>query len=311
MTRLPAVACSTASAEIARPEEFVGQSVACARRALRRMLERAGFESAHLDARVLLCHALSIDHRMLIANSDAVLDAEDAGKIAGLANRRLTHEPIARIVGQKEFWGLPFQLNSAALVPRAESETVVEAALAAFPDATVRTKMLRVADLGTGSGALLLALLSELPHASGVGTDIDLSALACARANAMAQGARASFIASDYGSALTPPFDLIVSNPPYVRTGDIAALPPDVRQFDPKGALDGGADGLDGYRAVAADAARLLACDGVLVVELGCNQADAVKRIFHDAGLAAEAPRPDLSGIPRALPARPSRGFGA
>jgi release factor glutamine methyltransferase len=171
--------------------------------------------------------------------------------------------------------------------------------------------MLRVADLGTGSGALLLTLLSELPHACGVGTDIDVGALACARTNAMAQRARATFTVCNYGSALKPPFDLVVSNPPYIRTGDIAALAPEVRQFDPKAALDGGADGLGGYQAVAADAARLLAPDGVLVVELGCNQAEAVQGIFHDAGLAPEKARPDLSGIPRALPARLRRGFRA
>jgi release factor glutamine methyltransferase len=286
-----------------RSEHFVGLTLSQARQALKRTLDRGGIENAHLDSRLLLCHALGIDHSTLIAQAGNVLDSEDARMVAGVTNRRLAHEPVSRIFGQREFWGLSFRLNSQTFAPRPETETLVETALAAFPDVTVRAKVLRVADLGTGSGALLLALLSELPHASGVGTDIDLSALACARANAVAQGARASFIACDYGSALKPPFDLIVSNPPYVRTGDIAALAPDVRQFDSKAALDGGADGLDGYRAVAADAARLLAPDGVLVVELGYNQAEAVTCIFNEAGLAAEEPRPDLSGIPRALPA--------
>jgi release factor glutamine methyltransferase len=294
-----------------RSEDFVGLTLAETRQALKRTLERGGIENAHLDSRLLLCHALSIDHSTLIARAENVLDSEAARMVAGVANQRLAHEPVSRIFGQREFWGLPFRLNFHTFAPRPETETVVEAVLAAFPDPTAREKVRRVADLGTGSGALLLALLSELPHACGVGTDIALPALACARANAMAQGVRASFIACDYGSALKPPFDLVVSNPPYIRTGDIAALAPDVCQFDPKAALDGGADGLDGYRAMAADAARLLAPDGVLVVELGCNQAKAVKCIFHDAGLAAEEPRSDLSGIPRALPARPRRGFRA
>ena len=159
---------------------------------------------------------------------------------------RLAREPIARILGEKEFWGLTFRLNAHAFVPRPETETVVEAALTELNHA--KGKTLRIADLGTGSGALLLALLSELPKASGIGTDIDVCALESARANALTQGARASFIACDYGSALKADFDLVVSNPPYIRTAEITGLAPEVRQFEPKTALDGGTDGLDGSK---------------------------------------------------------------
>jgi len=169
--------------------------------------------------------------------------------------------------------------------------------------ATVGNRALRVADLGTGSGALLLALLSELPNAFGVGTDISFAALRCARDNAAALGlsARSSFVACDYGRALRGPVDLLVSNPPYVARADIAGLQAEVRDFDPQRALDGGSDGLDGYRAIASHAAPLLAPDGILVLELGHGQLGPVTSIFVPAGLAPVAPQCDLAGIVRAL----------
>ena len=182
---------------------------------------------------------------------------------------------------------------------------MVEAALAAL--GARRQSALRVADLGTGSGALLLALLSECPSANGVGTDLSASAIACARRNACALGLqqRAVFTVCDYGAALTGPFDLLVSNPPYVRRGDIPTLAPEVRLFDPARALDGGVDGLHGYRTIAADACRLLAPNGLILVELGAGQAGAVTSLFLAAGLAVDNPYSDLSGVARALPARP------
>jgi release factor glutamine methyltransferase len=187
-------------------------------------------------------------------------------------------------------------------VPRPETETVVEAALAALGD--VRGRALRVADLDTGSGALLLALLSELPAARGVGTDISVAALRCARSNAATLGlaSRASFVACDHGAALGGDFDLVVANPPYIVSGDIPRLERDVRDFDPHRALDGGTDGLAAYRAIVADARRLLAPHGLLVLELGAGQLDAVGSLTAAAGLAAAAEcRRDLAGVPRAL----------
>jgi release factor glutamine methyltransferase len=233
--------------------------------------------------------------------------AAETQAIARICARRLAREPVARIIGMKEFWGLPLMLNADTLVPRPETETVVEAALLALGGGTDRaphgTQALQIADLGTGSGALLLALLSELPAAHGVGTDVSRGALACARANAVALGlaARACFIACDQGTALKPPFDLIVANPPYVEHDALAALQPEVRLFDPPRALDGGRDGLDAYRAIAADARRLLGAGGLLVAELGFGQHEAVARLFAGEGLAIAGPRPDLSGVPRAL----------
>jgi release factor glutamine methyltransferase len=207
---------------------------------------------------------------------------------------------VARIVGHKEFWGLEFKVTPATLVPRPETETLVEAALAAIPD---RSLALRIADFGTGTGALLLALLSEFPNAVGIGTDISISALAVARDNAvrLGVGSRAHFIACDYGSALRGPFDLIISNPPYIASGDIAGLDSEVRNYDPGRALDGGASGLDAYRAVVAHAGRLLAPEGIVVVELGAGQASSVAALMGKGGIAADAPKPDLSGRFRAL----------
>jgi release factor glutamine methyltransferase len=278
-----------------------GLSLERARRRLAGQLRRRGCDAPELDARVLIGHALALDHAGLATQSGRVLKAGEAGAIAALAERRLAREPVARILGRKEFWGCSLRLNAETLVPRPESETVVEAALAAMRGR--HDAPLRVADLGTGSGALLLALLSELPAAYGVGTDISLAALGCARDNAAALGlaGRAAFVACDYGAALGGPVDLLVSNPPYVARGDIAALQPEVRDFDPRRALDGGPEGLAGYRAIGSQVRRLLAPDGVVVLELGFGQLAAVRAIFAAAGLAPEGERHDLSGVIRAL----------
>jgi release factor glutamine methyltransferase len=193
------------------------------------------------------------------------------------------------------------------LVPRPETETVVEAALAAIDANGPRSRPLRVVDIGTGSGALLLALLSELPNAFGVGTDRDLSALAVASRNATSVGlrGRSAFLACDYGQALLGGWDLIVANPPYVASGEIPALAPEVKNHDPRLALDGGIDGLGSYRAIAADADRLLAPGGYLCCEIGAGQANAVEALLRAAGLATPWPaRNDLAGIPRALAAQ-------
>jgi release factor glutamine methyltransferase len=277
-------------------------SIAATRRHLAQTFRDAGLDTPDLDARILVGHVLALDHAALAAQADRRLTDREAEAIAALAQRRLGREPVARIVGTKEFWGLLLALNADTLVPRPETETVVEAALAALGD--VGGRALRIADLDTGSGALLLALLSEWPAAHGVGTDISVAALRCARSNAGALGlaARASFVACDHGAALAGNFDLVVANPPYIASGDIARLEPDVRDYDPHRALDGGADGLAAYRAIVADARRLLARDGLLVFELGAGQLDAVRWLTAAAGLApAGACRSDLAGVPRAL----------
>jgi release factor glutamine methyltransferase len=280
-----------------------GMTIEAARRHLTRRFIDRGLESPELDARLLVAHALALDHAALAARGPHVLAASEAAAVTALMRRRLCREPVARIVGYKEFWGLRLGLNSATLVPRPETETVVDAALAAI-GCRACAPLLRLADLGTGSGALLLALLSELPRAHGIGTDLSPRALACARENAVALGLspRASFLACDYGTALASPFDLVVCNPPYVAQGDIAALEAEVGEFDPRPALDGGPDGLDAYRALARDVRRLLAPHGPLVLELGRGQLDAVTMLFAAVGLApAGSPHCDLAGIARAL----------
>jgi release factor glutamine methyltransferase len=282
-------------------------SVAATRRALAQSFRRHSLATPELDARLLVGHALGLDHTALAAQAARVLSAEESDAVAALAARRLTREPVARIIGSKEFWGLTLALNSATLVPRPETETVVEAALEAIDRSHHgRGTALRIADLGTGSGALLLALLSELPLGHGVGTDVSLEAARAAHRNASALGLseRASFVVCDYGAALAGAFDLLVSNPPYVARGDIATLAPEVRMFDPTRALDGGPDGLDGYRAVALMGRQLLKPGGILVLELGIGQLAAVEDILSAAGLAAIGePRHDLLGIARALAA--------
>lgn len=285
------------------PQLAPGLTVAQARRALAEEFRRRGLESPELDARLLVGHTLGLDHRGLTLQFAHTLTSGEAEALAGAMARRLAHEPVARIVGVKEFWSLPLAVDPAVLVPRPETETVVEAVLSV----TAGTPPARIADLGTGSGAILLALLSEFPGAMGIGTDRDPGALALARANATRLGFadRAAFVLCDFGAALVGQCDLVVSNPPYIPTGDIATLAPEVRHYDPRPALDGGCDGLLAYRAIAADAARLLARGGWLAVEIGVGQADAVAALFRRHGLAVPGePHFDLAGRPRVVLAR-------
>ena len=281
------------------------RSIAATRRALAEQFRAAGIDSAETDARLLMAHALRLDRAELIANGERPLTDDETKAIEALAERRRRREPVARIFGSKEFWNLNLQVSPAVLLPRPETETVVEAALDFVAHAGLRAQRLRILDIGTGSGALLLALLGELPNAAGVGTDISAAALAVARANAERCGlaGRARFLACDMAAGVQGPFDLIVANPPYVARGEIATLAPEVRDYDPALALDGGADGLDGYRAIAAGVPALLAPDGRLIVELGAGQEAPVRALFSNAGLAVGAAREDLAGIPRALSA--------
>jgi release factor glutamine methyltransferase len=280
-----------------------GATIEQARRALAARFRAAGLDSPELDARVLAGHALDLDHAALVAAAARPLDDAARARIDVVAARRLAGEQVSRIVGAREFWGLRLAVTPAVLVPRPETETVVELALALLDRGGARTRALRIADLGVGSGAILLALLSELPNAHGVGTDIAGDALDVARRNADALhlGARAAFLQNDYGSALQGLFDLVVSNPPYIASDAILALDREVRDHDPRHALDGGADGLAAYRAIASDAPRLLASSGHLVVEIGAGQQEEVERLLAASGLAIAAVRPDLSGITRAV----------
>jgi release factor glutamine methyltransferase len=286
---------------------FVGQTIETARRALTARFKDASVESAELDARILVGSVLGLDLTGLIAGAARILTDNEAERLEAFARRRIAGEPAARIIGLKEFWGLPLQLSPATLVPRPDTETVVDAALEILRAESRCDAPLRIADLGTGSGAILLALLSELPNAFGVGTDISLPALRTARDNARQLGflVRAAFVACDYAEALSGPFDLMVSNPPYIRSALIASLDAEVRDHDPHRALDGGIDGLEAYRLIAPEATRLLAPGGALVVEVGHGQSNDVQGLMAAAGLApAGPPNLDLAGIRRAVTGR-------
>jgi release factor glutamine methyltransferase len=282
---------------------LAGQTVETARRALATRFRQQGIDSAELDARLLTGGAFGLDLTGLIAATTRIVTPDEAAHLENFLQRRLAGEPVARILGVKEFWGLTLNLSAATLVPRPDTETVVELAL----EVCRRQERRRIADIGTGSGAILLALLSELPDATGIGTDISLEALRMARDNAARLGLtqRAAFVACNYTAALSGPFDLIVSNPPYIRSADIAGLDREVREYDPPRALDGGPDGLAAYRVIAPDAARLLAPGGTLIVEAGYGQSGPIAELMSASGLTPDVPpKADLAGIPRAVAGR-------
>jgi release factor glutamine methyltransferase len=286
---------------------FAGQTVDAARRALTARFKTAATESAELDARLLVGAVLGLDLTGLITAAHRQLAPDESARLEEFVQRRLKGEPFARIIGHKEFWGLPLMLSPETLVPRPDTETVVELALEMLRADGALSRQLRIADLGTGSGAILLALLSELPNAQGFGTDISQAALQTAASNAANVGlaGRATFVACDYATGLTGLFDLIVSNPPYIRSVDIADLAAEVGQYDPLAALDGGADGLSAYRALIPQAACLLAPGAALVVEAGEGQSGQIAGLMSAAGLTpAGAPKADLAGIHRAVAGR-------
>jgi len=286
---------------------FAGQTVEAARRTLTARLKSASIDSPELDSRMLVGAVVGLDLTGMIAAADRRISSGESARLERFARRRLAGEPVARILGQWEFWGLPLQLSKATLVPRPDTETVVELALETLDADGASIRPLRIADLGTGSGAILLALLSELRAAHGFGTDISESALQIAQANATRLGLadRTTFVACDYATGLSGPFDLIISNPPYIKSAEIAQLAPEVRDHDPLAALDGGADGLDGYRALVPQAAGLLAPGAVLIVESGQGQSGDIEALMTATGLVPESTsRTDLAGIRRAVAGR-------
>ena len=261
-------------------------------------LRSAGVDGPRRDARLLMQHALGLAPETLLAEDDLPLGKAEAERLAELVRRRAAREPIAYLTGCREFWSLEFAVDRSALVPRPETETVVEAVLA-------RTMQLppcpRLLDLGTGTGCLLVALLSELPGAVGLGVDINAAAISLARANARRHSldGRASFVVADWGAPLAARFDIVVSNPPYVATAAFASLAPEIVCHEPQSALVGGADGYACYRRLAPQIARLLAPAGLAAIELGTEMADEIASLFAAMGLAEIDRRRDLAGTDR------------
>jgi release factor glutamine methyltransferase len=252
--------------------------------------------------RRLIAGALEISTAELLMMSDLVLDSSAVGRLRGLIRRVAEGEPLSRVLGRREFWGLDFELSLETLDPRPESETVVEAALARVD----RSAPVSVLDLGTGSGCLLLALSSELKMAAGIGVDVSTGAVMTARRNARSLGLadRCRFFVGSWGAAIGRRFDLIVANPPYIATSTLCDLPPEVRGYDPRRALDGGEDGLSAYRIIASQLAELMMPCAVFLAEIGMGQAADVAAILRKHGLSVEAVGRDLSGIERCVIAR-------
>lgn len=273
----------------------IGAQIAAATR----RLAAAGADSPRLDARLLLAFALGENGR-LHGREDELVPTAPAADFEALLERRCAGEPVSRILGSREFWSLEFELSPATLDPRPDSETLIDALRELFPD---RSGPLRILDLGTGSGCLLLAALSEFPNASGTGVDIDPDCIAVAARNAekLSLSDRARMICSSWASEVNGLFDIVLSNPPYIPTSEIESLQPEVRIHDPMNALDGGEDGLDAYRNIAENLDSLLAESGVGLLEFGEGQGTDVGRIMQAAGLSVSGFRNDLAGIQRCI----------
>jgi release factor glutamine methyltransferase len=277
------------------------------RQAAQRLISR-GIESGALDAEILLGHVLGAGREQIVVGANAPLDDADAWAYEHLLSRRLRREPTAYITGKREFWSLDFRVSPVVLIPRPETELLVEIALTLARE-SCPARPLRIIDLGTGSGAIAVALASELTSAEIVATDVSAEALAVAESNAVSNGVaeRIRFVQGDLFDPLEPekPVDLVVSNPPYVRRSDIDTLEPEVSRWEPRGALDGGLDGLDYYRRIAAQAFRYLAPHGALAVEIGAGMGQAVAALFQDAAQCAGVNiYDDYTGIERVVVAR-------
>jgi release factor glutamine methyltransferase len=296
LTRSPALAFSA------------DQPAASALATLRRELAARGVSGAALEARCLVEAACGFDRANLVAQGHGPL-GEAAPRLAALTARRFAGEPLARILGAREFWGLAFQLSVATLVPRPETETLVEAALRHCEATRGRNHPWRILDLGTGSGCIGVSLLTELPRAMLLGVDRSVDALKTAKANARRHGTadRARFIAGDWAKPIRASFDIVVSNPPYVAAGDLPGLAVEVRDHDPRLSLDGGADGLDSYRAIGKELPRLLASDGRVFLEIGAGQLDDARALLQAFGFTDFSSHADLAAISRVISAGLSR----
>tara|TARA_R110000787_G_scaffold285173_2_gene400266 strand:+ start:227131 stop:228006 length:876 start_codon:yes stop_codon:yes gene_type:complete len=265
-----------------------------------RALEVAGIEGAKAEARALAAFVTGLTPAQIFSRDDIELSDADAAQFDAVIRRRIAGEPAAYIMGVREFWSLPFKVTPATLIPRPDTESVIDLAIQLFAD---RTPPQQILDIGTGSGCLVLALLDIYADAHGIGTDISVCALSVAAENAMTLGLsnRATMVEGAWSAQQAEPFDLIVSNPPYIPRHDIENLDVTVRDFEPLLALDGGADGLDAYRHVLAEAVDIVTDGGWIVLEVGIDQADTVTEIARNLGLLAGPRQRDIAGIDRAL----------
>ncbi len=266
--------------------------------AARRALIAADVDGSALDARLLLQAASGLSHEDIVAFPEMVLEAAVTQKFLNDIKRRLSHEPVSRILGVREFYGRSFHVTPAVLDPRADTEALVELVLERHGNIARR-----IVDIGTGSGAIAITLLAERPAFEGVAVDVSAAALQVAKVNSLANGVsgRMSLHQGSWFSGLGGAFDIIVSNPPYIPHGEILGLEVDVKDHDPHLALDGGADGLFAYRAIAADAGQFLGNNGEIVVEIGAGQKSDVVSIFKAHGFVLVADRKDLGGHVRVL----------
>jgi release factor glutamine methyltransferase len=269
----------------------------------KRRLADAGLPSPDLDASLLLEYATGATVLSRITEPGRLIPVEKIRRLDECIERRLAREPVHRIIGEREFYGLPLKLNAATLVPRPDTETLVDLVLPFAEETANRTGRCRILDIGTGTGAIALALLSEIPGAVATGSDISVDALQAAETNAQALGFADRFetVRSDWFDAITGRYDLIVSNPPYIRSAQIAELDADVREHDPLRALDGGGDGLDAYRVLAERSRMFLDENGALAVEIGHDQNRQVTNLFERAKFRKTGERRDYSGHDRAL----------
>lgn len=267
-------------------------------------LAAAGIDTARLDARVLLGAVVEGGEAAVFGYPEREIPAVDVRRVRDLIAKRAARQPLSQVLGHKEFWSLDFEVTEDTLTPRPDTETLIEMVLDAV--AANCCAPLRVLDLGTGSGCILLTVLNNLPNATGLGVDKGAGALAVARRNAQHLGlaGRAAFQAGDWAAGIDEAFDLVVSNPPYIPRADIGGLDPEVARFEPILALDGGLDGLDAYRVIAGDALALLKPGGQLFLEVGAGQADAVADLVRAGGLIDVAIRADLGRLDRCVSAR-------
>lgn len=274
---------------------------------LAKSFRAANFPTPELDARLLVLHVCGLSHEAYILRPDHPLSRAEIATVAAFRERRLAYEPVSRIIGFREFWGRNFKIAPAVLDPRPDTETLIEAALALLREENRLAEPLRILDLGTGSGCILLSLLAELPHSWGVGSDLDAGAVAVARENAerLDLAERCSFVRSDWCKTFRGPFDVIVSNPPYIESDCIDVLSEDVRRYDPKVALDGGADGLEAYRQLIPDTFAVAAGGGWILLEVGQGQALGIFRILKAAERTPQSDGLrvfcDLAGVERVV----------